>query len=206
MDENDVEIIERETCFQGYFRIDRYRLRHRLHQGGWSGVMTRELFERGHVVGVILYDPDADAVVLLEQFRLGAYSAGMPCWQIEIVAGVIDEGETPEAVARRESREEANCELLDLIPVCKYLASPGGTSESIIVYCGRVDSTKAGGVHGLAHEHEDIKVEVVPWREARRLLDEGKIGNAVTLIGLQWLALHREEVRRRWLGETNRPS
>lgn len=200
MDHTDVEILERETCFQGYFRVDRYRLRHRLHGGGWSDPMTRELFERGHVVGVLLYDPDADAVVLQEQFRVGAYSAGMPCWQTEIVAGVIDQGETPEDVARRESLEEADCEVLELLPVCQYLASPGGTSERVALFCGRVNSTGVGGIHGLAHEHEDIKVEVVPWPEARRLLDDGRIGNAVTLIALQWLALHHDELRGRWLG------
>ena len=162
--------------------------------------MTRELFERGHVVGVLLYDPDVDSVVLQEQFRIGAYAAGMPCWQTEIVAGVIDEGETPEGVARRESHEEAGCELLDLVPICKYLASPGGTSESVQVFCGRVKSDGVGGIHGLPHEHEDIKVDVVPWTVARRLLDDGRIGNAVTIIALQWLALHRNELRRRWLG------
>src|SRR5690606_26575010 len=138
------------------------------------------------------YDPDADAVVLLEQFRIGAYAAGLPCWQTEIVAGVIDEGETPEAVARRETREEAGCELLDLVPVCTYLVSPGGTSESVRLFCGRVDSRGLGGVHGLADEHEDIKVEVVPWAEARRRLEAGGIGNAVSVIGLQWLALHHD--------------
>src|SRR3546814_7835017 len=81
MDDTDVEIAARDTCYQGYFRIDRYRFRHRLHGGGWSGEITRELFERGHAVAVLPYDPQADAVVLIEQFRIGAYAAGLPCWQ-----------------------------------------------------------------------------------------------------------------------------
>jgi ADP-ribose pyrophosphatase len=200
MDDTDVEVISRETCYQGYFRIDRYRLRHRLHDGGWSGEMTRELFERGHAVAVLPYDPVADAVVLLEQFRVGAYAAGLPCWQIEIVAGIIDPGETPEAVARRETVEEAGCPVLELVPVYRYLVSPGGASESVTLFCGRVDSAGVGGIHGLPHEHEDIKVEVVPWAEALRRLESGAIGNAITLIGLQWLALHRDALRRRWIG------
>lgn len=198
MHASDVEILARDTCFQGYFRIDRYRLRHRLHGGGWSGEMTRELFERGHAVAVVPYDPMADAVVLIEQFRVGAYAAGFPCWLTEIVAGIIDEGETPEAVARRETVEEAGCTILDLVPVCRYMASPGGTSESVTLFCGRVDSTGVGGIHGLPDEHEDIRVEVVPWAEARRRLDEDRIGNAVTIIALQWLALHRDALRQRW--------
>lgn len=202
MDEADVNILARDTCYQGYFRIDRYRFRHRLHDGGWSGEVTRELFERGHAVAVLPYDPRADAVVLIEQFRIGAYAAGLPCWQTEIVAGIIDPGETPEDVARREASEEAGCRILDLAPICRYLVSPGGASESVVLFCGRVNSTGVGGVHGLAHENEDIKVEVVPWPQARARLADGSIGNAVTIIALQWLALHRDDIRRRWLAES----
>lgn len=195
----DVEILEREICFQGYFRVDRYRLRHRLFDGRWSGEITREIFERGHAVGVLPYDPAADAVVLIEQFRVGALAAGFPSWLTEIVAGVIGEGETPEEVARREAREEAGCEVSELIPICSYLVSPGGTSESVVLFCGRVNCAGLGGIHGLPDENEDIKVTVVPWAEARRLLDAGEIRNAVSIIALQWLALHRDELRRRWL-------
>jgi ADP-ribose pyrophosphatase len=199
MTESDVEILARETCFQGYFRIDRYRLRHRLFDGGWSSEMTREVFERGHAVGVLPYDPESDSVVLTEQFRVGALAAGFVNWQIEIVAGIIDEGETPEEVARRETTEEAGCVVRELLPICSYLVSPGGTSESVTLFCARVDSTGVGGIHGLAHENEDIKVTVVPWTEARRMLDGGQISNAVSIIALQWLALNRDTVRRRWL-------
>ena len=131
--------------------------------------------------------------------RVGALAAGFPSWQTEIVAGVIGEGETPEEVARREAREEAGCEVSELIPICSYLVSPGGTSESVVLFCGRVNCAGLGGIHGLPDENEDIKVTVVPWAEARRLLDAGEIRNAVSLIALQWLALHRDELRRRWL-------
>ena len=117
MNENDVEILDKETAFQGYFRIDRYRLRHRLFAGGWSEAITREVFERGHVVGVLPYDPIEDRVVLIEQFRIGAYAAGFSPWLIEIVAGVIEAGEEPEEVARRETLEETGCSVTELMPV-----------------------------------------------------------------------------------------
>src|ERR1019366_5495590 len=109
MTRDDVEVLERKTGCQSYFRIDRYMLRHRLLGGGWSQPMMREVFERGHSVVALLYDPHADAVVLIEQFRAGAFAAGMGPWLIECVAGIIDEGETPEGVARREALEESNC-------------------------------------------------------------------------------------------------
>jgi ADP-ribose pyrophosphatase len=201
MPQTDFQLIEKSTLFQGYFRVDLYRFRHRLFAGGWSGEVRREVFERGHAVVVLPYDPERDAVVMIEQFRIGAAAAGMPMWQLEVIAGIIDEGETPEAVARREAQEEARCEILDLIPVYHYLASPGGTSETVRLFCGRVDSRGLGGIHGLAEEHEDIRVEVVPFAEARARLESGRIGNAPTIIALQWLILNRELLRRRWLVE-----
>ena len=198
MDRSDVEILAKDTVYDGYFRIDRYRLRHRRHDGGWTGPVTREVFERGHVAAVLPYDPERDAVVLIEQFRIGAWAAGKPCWLTEIVAGVIDLGETAEAVARREMEEETGCQVGDLEPIGSYLASPGGTSESVALFVGRVDSRKAGGVHGLADENEDIKVLVRPWAEVEAEVKAGLFTNAATLIALQWLALNRAELRARW--------
>jgi len=194
----DIEILDKSEQYKGYFRINRYRLRHRLYAGGWSGELQRELFERGHAVGVLPYDPAADSVVLIEQFRIGALVAGMGPWLTEVVAGIIEEGEAPEEVARRETREEAGIEVMDLMPICRYLVSPGGSSESVVLFCGRVDSRGAGGIHGLAAEHEDIKVDVVPYAEAMRRLEEGDFTNAISIIALQWLALHRGRVRAAW--------
>ena len=194
----DVEILEKSERYRGYFRINRYRLRHRLFAGGWSGEIEREVFERGHAVGVLPYDPAADAVVLIEQFRIGALVAGMEPWLIEVVAGIIEESEAPEEVARRETLEEAGLEIQALMPMCRYLVSPGGSSESVRLYCGRVDSRGAGGIHGLAEEHEDIRVEAVPFDAAMRRLDEGRVTNSVSVIALQWLGLHRDRVRAVW--------
>jgi ADP-ribose pyrophosphatase len=163
-----------------------------------SGTITREVFERGHAIGLLPYDPVRDAVVLIEQFRIGAYAAGMEPWLIEIVAGIIEHGETPEEVARRETLEEAGLTIGELLPMCDYAVSPGGSSESVRAFLGRVDSTSAGGIHGLNSEDEDIRVTAMPWSDARRLLDDGKVRNALGIIALQWLALHRDEVRRRW--------
>ena len=193
-----VEIIDKSLRYKGFFEIVSYRFRHRLFAGGWSGEIQREVFERGQAVGVLPYDPAADAVVLIEQFRIGALVAGMAPWQTEIVAGIIEEGEEIEDVARRECEEEAGAAIGELIPICHYLVSPGGASESVQLYCGRVDSRGLGGLHGLADENEDIRVWVQSADDALAALDAGKIGNAVTIIALQWLALNRERLRRLW--------
>ncbi len=202
----DVEVIEKTTPFRGFFRLDHYRLKHRLFEGGWSGEMTREIFERGHAVSVLPYDPVLDAVVLIEQFRPGAYAAlssewfgnDVSPWLIECVAGIIEEGENPEDVARRETAEETGCRVADLIPVCHYLSSPGGTSESVFVFCGRVDASNADGVHGLLDEHENIRVFTVSPADAFRMLDQGRIINAMTIIALQWFRANLGRVRGEW--------
>lgn len=197
-DNSDVDVIEQTTPYKGYFQIDRYRLRHRKHDGTWTRDIVRELFERGHAVGVLLYDPVRDTVLLIEQFRVGAYAAGLDAWQIEVVAGIIDHGETPEQVAVRESLEESGCTVTELEPICKYLVSPGGATETCTLFCGRTDLSAAGGQHGLHEEDEDIRAFVLPVDEALTLLFEGKVANAVTVIALQWLALHRQDLKHRW--------
>ncbi|RMD61767.1 MAG: NUDIX domain-containing protein [Alphaproteobacteria bacterium] len=193
-----VKIIERTSPYRGYFRVDRYRLCHRRFDGGWSGEMSRECFERGHAAAVLPYDPVRDAVVLVEQFRIGAFAAGMDPWLIEIVAGIIEPGESAHEVARREAMEEAGCRVEALIPIAKVLVSPGVMSETVQLFCGRTDSAGLGGYHGVADEHEDIRAFVVPADEALAYLAAGRIVNATALIALQWLALNRPRLRRDW--------
>jgi ADP-ribose pyrophosphatase len=200
---SDIDIIEREIIYQGFFRLERFRLRHRLYRGGMSGAFEREVFERDVAVGVLLYDPDDDAVVLVEQFRLPPHVAGLPAWQIEIVAGIVDARDGSELdVARRETREEAGVAIIgDLIPVHRFMPSPGGSSELFALYCGRVEARHAHGFHGLAAEHEDIKVVVLAWREAMRRLRAGAIASGPTVLALEWLGSHRAALRKRWRGK-----
>ena len=194
----DVEIEQRATLYRGYLRVDRYRLRHRRHDGGWSRVIERELVERGHGAALLPYDPAADAVLLIKQFRVGALAAGLPPWQVEIPAGIIDPGETPEAVARRETAEEAGAAVDRVEPIGRFLLSSGALSETIALYCGRIDSRGLGGLHGLAEEDEDIAVAIHPFDAAWRLVESGAVANSFTVIALQWLALNRAALRQRW--------
>jgi ADP-ribose pyrophosphatase len=180
----------------------RYQVKHTLFAGGWSGEMAREVLERGHAIAVLPYDPVRDEIVLVEQFRAGAISvAKIPeeAWLLEVVAGIIETGEQPLDVVHRETREEAGCEISDLIPLYHFFGSPGGAAETTQLFCGRVDTSGIGGIYGMAEEYEDIQVHVVSFAESQRLLETGKIRAAPAIIALQWLALHREGLRQRWL-------
>ncbi|TQV79339.1 NUDIX domain-containing protein [Denitrobaculum tricleocarpae] len=192
------ELVSKSTLFKRYFQVDEYVVRHSLFAGGVSEPVTREVFERGHAAAVIPYDPEADAIVFIEQFRTGAFAAGLHPWLIEVVAGIIDDGESPAEVARREAMEEANCKIGELVPIGKFLVSPGGSSETLSLFCGRVQSATIGGIHGLSEESEDIRAFVLSFEDALTQMREGKITNLFTFAALQWLVLNREELRAKW--------
>ena len=202
--DKDVEIIERSLEHDGFLQIEHLQLRHRLFSGEWSEVFTRELQLKDPAVGVLLFDPDQDALLLVRQFRVGMFSDASLHgdkalgWPLEIVAGMVGSTEQYEAVALRECKEESNCVPTDLIKICEYYNSPGGSNEKIILFCGRIDSRNAGGVYGLVEEHEDIEVRVLSYADAMALIDTGEINNAMTIIALQWLQLHREELLNSW--------
>lgn len=195
----EFEVLDRADAYKGFFRITRYTLRHALFRGGMSEDFTREVFVRGTAVAVLLYDPDQDKVVLVEQFRVGAMAADEQPWMLEVVAGILDEGEEPEDVARREAHEEAGCTVKALVPITRFLPSAGGSNEVISLFCGQVDSDGIGGVHGLAEENEDIRVLVTSADEAIAWLDTDRYRNAMTIIALSWLARKRDELRRAWV-------
>ena len=199
LSKNDVEIIARETVYRGFFSLDLYRFRHRLFNGEMSGEVKREIFERGHAAVLLPFDPVRDEVVLLEQVRIAAYDTSETPYLLEMVAGMIEEGETVEDVARREAQEEAGLEVGRVKKCLSYLASPGGTSERLTIMVGEVDATTAEGIHGLAEEHEDIRVHVVSREFAYQCVEDGKIDNAASVIALQWLQLHYQDLRKEWI-------
>lgn len=186
------------TKYQGFFKMNEYSLQHKLFSGETSQVFTREIFERGDAVVVMPYDAKRDKVLLIEQFRPGALRGEDSPWLLEFIAGMFDANESPVDVAIREAKEETNLTLCnnDLMPIMQYLSSPGGMSERIHLYLAHFDSdgVNTGTVHGLPEENEDILLHLVSRTSALELLAQGKITNAATIIGLQWLALNYQSL------------
>lgn len=198
---NDVEIIAREPLYRGFFSLIRYRFRHRLFNGEMSSEVQRDVFERGHAAAMLPYDAQRDEVVLIEQIRIPAYDSSATPWLLELIAGIIELGESPEDVVRREAEEEAGLTPGRVRPVLNYLASPGGTSERLSILVGEVDASVAQGNHGLEEENEDILVHVVSRQQAYQWVEEGKIDNAASVIALQWLELHYKKLQEEWKTE-----
>ncbi|NQY35058.1 MAG: NUDIX domain-containing protein [Alteromonadaceae bacterium] len=203
--QDDINIHRKKNKYQGFFQLNEYHLSHKLFAGGESEVLTREVFERGDAVVLIPYDPIEDKVLLLEQFRPGAIRKDESPWLLEFVAGMFSEHEKPEEVAIREAKEEADLyiDINNLLPVMNYFSSPGGMSERIYLFVARVDlisnNTNNELVsYGLAEEGEDILTHVMSKDAAIDLLAQGKISNAATVIGLQWLALNYQKLQLLW--------
>ena len=160
--------------------------------------MTRELILRPRAVGVLLFDPAQQQVVLVRQIRVGMLDEGQNPWLLELVAGMVESGEEPIQVAARESLEEANTKPQDLLQICEYYNSPGISNERITLFCGRVDATQAGGIFGLDAEHEDIEVVVLSLADALAKVASGEINNAMSIIALQWLQLNQPMLEESW--------
>lgn len=187
----DVEILACESLYKGFFKCNKYTLKHKLFEGGWSEPIQREFFERGRAAALLAYDKNQDAVVLVEQFRFGAMASKQSPWLFELIAGMIEEGEDAQQVVQREAYEEAGLIIDKCQFMLSYFVSPGGSTETVDLFIANIDSRHISGIFGLAEEGEDIRVHVVPREEAYEWVKNGKINNSATIIGLQWLELNR---------------
>lgn len=192
--QTDIQILEKKSLYQGFFALEQFTFKHKLFAGGWSQPVTREVFERGHAVVVLPYDPMRDKVVLIEQVRFPALATTQSPWLMELVAGMIATDDTPLEVANRELFEETGLTALNMHFVNSYLASPGGSTERCYFYWAEVDASQAQGLHGLVDEHEDIRLHVIDRKDAYNGVLTGAIDNASTVIGLQWLQLNYQQL------------
>ncbi len=188
---SDVEIKEDNLIYEGFYKVKKLRLRHKCFSGEWSPWVVREQVCRTNAAAVLLWDPQQDKVVLIEQLRIGlvGQDTEVSPWLLENVAGLIDPGESPEQTALREAQEEAGYTIKELLKIGDYYPTPGGFSEMLSVFCGIIDVQDEGGIQGNAHEHEDIKVHVFSTRTILTALEKGHLRtSASTVIALQWLA------------------
>lgn len=183
-----IEAVGLERPYAKYFAVEEHRLRHPRFDGRMSPVVDRAVWASGDAVTILPFDPVRREVLLIEQFRPGPYARRDPCpWCLEPVAGRCDAGEDPEETARREAREEANLSLGRIARIGRYYSSPGTIAEHLTSYVGEADLSRAGGIHGLAAEEEDIRVIVLPLEAALGLLETGEVNNGPLLISLLWL-------------------
>jgi len=195
-DNADVEIVSVETGFEGFCRLDIYRYRHRRQDGSWSGILEREVVRRADSIAVLPYDAKRDRVILIRQCRVSMLAAGCDPWSYECIAGGIDPGEDPEAAALRETREEAGCEVGRMENPHSFIVDPGTARDRANVFCAEVDSSSVPSRGGIGEE--DIMVLNLPYAEAWKLVEDGLIDNATTMVAMLWLHQNRERLRVEW--------
>jgi ADP-ribose pyrophosphatase len=195
-----LDVLADEVVWDGRFPLQRVRFRYTRFDGTPSGELTWELWRRGRGVAMLPYDPAADAVALIEQFRLPALAAGLDPGMTECAAGLVETGEDPEVAARREIEEETGLRPDLLEPIGRYMLMQGGCDELMFYYAARVrlPSPGPGGRYGLAAEHEDTRVLVLPTEDAFALVDANRIQNVTAAVCLHWLRQNRERLRRAW--------
>jgi len=203
----DIVIESDETVWKGRFTLDVIKFRQRRFDGAFSATRTWELLRRGKAAAVLPYDPVADKVVVIEQFRLPAYAAGLDPVMVELAAGLVDPHENPEATILRESREEMGLQVETLEKIGDFLLTPGGCDEVCTLFAGRVRLEHVGpdgfiGMGGLAKENEDILVRALPAAEVIESAIAGAYPNSVATIGLLWFAVRRDWLRKKWLAST----
>lgn len=200
-DVDGFQVVDRKLVHCGFFDFEVVRLRYRLFDGRMGPAVDRELLHIPNAAAVLPYDPRADRIILIEQFRAGAMRHPGGPWLLESVAGLMEEGEAPEETVRREIVEEAGLEAKRLERAGVYIASPGAVTERTTVFIGEVDISHSGGVHGLDAEAEDIKSHVVELETAYAWLEQGRIVAANAVMALRFLQVHGAALRQRWLAE-----
>lgn len=182
-----VDIESRQQVYDGFFQLEEVVLQHERFDGSMSAPMSRLNLERGDGAAVVLHDPARHVLTLVRQFRYPTWEKG-PGWPLELVAGVIEAGRDPADVARAEAREETGYDIGALESLGTFYLTPGGSSERIFLYYAAVDQrmrVAEGG--GLAHEGEDIEIVEISEEHAWRALDEQRVIDAKTLIGMMWI-------------------
>lgn len=193
----DVDVIDARQPYIDYFAVGETDLRFRRFDGTMSDPVSRAGFRMGDAVTVLPYDPVADTVLLVEQFRMGPYLRGDPKpWLLEPIAGRVDPGEAVETTARREALEEARLTVSELHFVSGHYPSPGAVTEFIYAYVAIADlSAKDGTVAGLDSEAEDIRSHVIAFDHFMRLVETGEVAAGPLVTSAYWLALNRARLR-----------
>lgn len=200
----DVVIGSEKRVWSGRFPLDVVQFQHRRFDGAMSGTRTWELWRRGQAAALLPYDPVADAVVLIEQFRFPALAACLDPTLVELPAGLCEDNEDPADTIRREMREEMNMAATEVERIGRFLLSPGGADEVCHLFVGRVTAPPADGEGIAGHggeisENEDIRVRVWSADDAIEAAFAGCFTNSVTAIALFWLAAKRPWLQQKWM-------
>ena len=184
------KILNKKNVHNGFFKMNEITLKYKKYDGTWSNEIKRELFGGAQVSAVLPYDPKNKKIVLIQQFRPGTISKDNNNYLDEVVAGIIDPGESPEEAAKRECLEETGCKINKLTQIQGYYPAPGSSESFFSLFLGDVDAPDKETIRGLENENEDILVKSYSFMEVKNKMENKEILNGLTLIALQWFFLN----------------
>ncbi len=187
---SNFKVTNKKNLYDGFFKMHEISLKYKKYDGNWSNEIKRELFGGAQVSAVLPYDPIKKKIVLIQQFRPGTISKNTNNYLNEIVAGIIDPGESAEIAAKRECLEETGYKIKKLTPIQGYFPAPGSSESFYHLFLGEVDSKNEKKIMGLDNENEDILVESYKVNQVKKMMQEGKFINGLTLIAIQWFFLN----------------
>ena len=184
------KILNKKNIHNGFFKMNEITLKYKKYDGSWSNEIKRELFGGAQVSAVLPYDPENKKIVLIQQFRPGTISRDSNNYLDEIVAGIIDPGETPKDTAIRECLEETGCKVKNLRSIQGYFPAPGSSESFYHLFLAEVIAPNKEAIRGLENENEDILVKSYTFEQVKEKMEKNEILNGLTLIALQWFFLN----------------
>ena len=190
----DIGVESRAQPYSAFFAVEDYKLNFKgMGQPPLKDV-ERTVFITSDAVTVLPYDPVADLVMVIEQFRPGPFARGdQQPWLLETISGRIDAGETAQAAALRESQEEAGLSINALLPIGQSYPSAGCMSEFLYSFVGLADLAQTQtGIFGLKSEDEIIKTHILPFDQLIALIAKGEINTSPLILSAFWLQNKRQ--------------
>ena len=184
----EVAVTPPEQLARGFRPFNRFRFKFADREGA---PQARDLLSSGDSVAVLPLDLVRGEIILLRQFRLAAHLANGHGGLFEIVAGHVENNESPVETARRECAEEIGCTPSPLVELFTYLTTPGLCDEQITLFLGIIDVTQIPERAGLAAEHEETFMVRVPVDRTLEAMAAGHLRSGPLLMALNWLALNR---------------
>ena len=190
MENKSVEILESKVLSDNWYVLRKVTFKYKLKDGSWQE-QSREAYDRGNGATILLFNKSQRTVILTEQFRLPTFINGNPTGLlVEACAGLLDK-ENPEDCIRRETEEETGYKISEVKKIYELYMSPGSVTEILYFFVAEYSKdmkvTEGGGAE---NEHENIEVLELPFSEAVRMMNDGRIRDAKTVILLQYLIIH----------------
>ena len=190
MNNPKVKIKKITNLSNDWYKLDKVNFDYQLINGEWQN-QNRESYNRGNGACILLYNSKENTVVLTKQFRMPSYLNGNnDGMMIEVCAGLLDEDD-PISCIIKEAEEETGYKISDPVKVLEVYSSPGAVTEIIHYFISEYDkSMKISEGGGKEEETEEIEVLEIDFNKALKMIDNGIIKDAKTILLLQYARLH----------------